>query len=111
MFNVDTRDLASECAAALGASKLVFMTDKAWLQDTVTGQSVGDEIHTDSWMVSGSAQRSFMSPSCLLYTHPFGALRDTFPAVFLTDDSRNFSHPYIVTTHFPSFKDPQKIVL
>lgn len=37
VFNVNTVDLAAKCAAALGASKLVYIADGSYLEDTLTG--------------------------------------------------------------------------
>lgn len=37
VFNVNTVDLAARCAAALGASKLVYIADGSHLEDTITG--------------------------------------------------------------------------
>lgn len=38
VFNVNTVDLAARCAAALGASKLVYIADGSHLEDTITGK-------------------------------------------------------------------------
>ncbi|CAN0214555.1 unnamed protein product, partial [Phaeothamnion confervicola] len=40
VFNVDTESLASECAAQLGASKLIFVTEGQQLVDIETGTPV-----------------------------------------------------------------------
>lgn len=40
VFNVDSRVLAAKCAAALGASKLIFIADGAHLEDSATGPLV-----------------------------------------------------------------------
>lgn len=40
VFNVNTVDLAAKCAAALGASKLVYIADGSYLEDTMTGMPV-----------------------------------------------------------------------
>lgn len=37
---MDSRDLAAKCAAALGASKLIYIADVAQVEDTVTGDRV-----------------------------------------------------------------------
>lgn len=37
VFNVNSVDLAAKCAAALGASKLIYIADGSHLEDTVTG--------------------------------------------------------------------------
>lgn len=37
MFNVNSVDLAAKCAAAVGASKLVYIADGSYLEDTITG--------------------------------------------------------------------------
>lgn len=34
---MDTRDLASKCAASVGASKLIYIDDGAQIEDTATG--------------------------------------------------------------------------
>eukprot|EP00752_Nemacystus_decipiens_P001827 g1764.t1 len=40
VFNVNTVDLAAKCAAALGASKLVYIADGSYLEDTLTGEVI-----------------------------------------------------------------------
>lgn len=36
---MDSRDLAARCASALGAQKLIYIDERAQLEDTATGAS------------------------------------------------------------------------
>lgn len=40
VFNVDSRDLAAKCAAALGAEKLIYVYEGAQLEDAGTGEVI-----------------------------------------------------------------------